>query len=504
MGNKRLVINLIANTISFGTTAIIAFFLTPYLVSSIGKEAYSFYPLANNFVNYMSIVTISLNSMASRFITIEIVKGNKLKANKYFASVLYSNIVMTLILLIPIVIITVFLDDFLNIPLPLVASVKILFSLVFLSMLINIITAVFGVAVFVKNKLEYRSIAEILVGILRVTLYIVLFSFFEPDIYYVGLVAFIISFTLFLFNFGFTKKLLPEFKISKKYYDFKLVKEIFASGIWNTVNQIGSILLTSLSLLFSNVYLGAAEAGIYAITLTVPTFINSLISMLTAVFMPTMTHEFAKGNKGKLVVEVKKAQKIMGLVINIPIAIYMAIGIEFFSLWMPSENAYKLQTLSLLVIGHLIITGAVWPVSNLNIVVNKLKIPSLFMLFCGVLNVTIVLLLFRYSSLGIFSIAITSLFIMIIWNGLFIPIYAANIMKVSKITFYPAIIKSIVGGGLIYLFVYFIKNFILINTWSELIILSIVSGILGLIVNSIIIFGFKGIKDIYSYLIKKL
>ena len=79
MGNRRLAINLIANTISYGTTAVIAFFLTPYLVSTIGKEAYSFYPLANNFVNYMSVVTISLNSMASRFITIEIVKDNKIK-----------------------------------------------------------------------------------------------------------------------------------------------------------------------------------------------------------------------------------------------------------------------------------------------------------------------------------------------------------------------------------------------------------------------------------------
>ena len=499
MGNKRLAINLIANTISYGTTAVIAFFLTPYLVTTIGKEAYSFYPLANNFVNYMSVVTISLNSMASRFITIEFVKDDKIKANKYFVSVLYSNIAMSLLLLIPMIIIIIFLDGLLNIPLSLISSVRILFLLVFLSMIINVITAVFGVAVFVKNKLEYKSIAEIIVGILRVTLYVTLFSLFKPEIYYVGLVAFIISITLFLFNFGFTKRLLPDLKISKKFYDFKLVKEIFTSGIWNSVNQIGAILLTSVSLLFSNIYLGASEAGIYAITLTIPSFINGIISMLTAVFMPSITHRFAQGNKEKLLYEVKKSQKIMGLVTNIPITIYMAVGLEFFSLWMPTENPYKLQTLSLLVIGHLIITGVVWPVSNLNIVMNKVKTPSLYMLFSGVLNIILIVLLLNTTSLGVYAIAITAFIINLIWVGVFIPIYPTIIMKISKTTFYPPVFKSLIGGVLIYLFTFKIKSLIAVTSWNDIIIISVISGLFGLFLNALIIFGPERIKEYIKY-----
>ena len=65
MGNNRLTINLISNIISYSSTILISFVLTPYLINTLGKEAYSFYPLANNFVNFMGILTLALNSMAN-------------------------------------------------------------------------------------------------------------------------------------------------------------------------------------------------------------------------------------------------------------------------------------------------------------------------------------------------------------------------------------------------------------------------------------------------------
>ena len=78
---KQLSINLIANVAAYSVNIIISFFMTPYLIRVLGKEAYSFYPIANNFVQYMGIITVALNSMASRFITIELAKGNDYKAN---------------------------------------------------------------------------------------------------------------------------------------------------------------------------------------------------------------------------------------------------------------------------------------------------------------------------------------------------------------------------------------------------------------------------------------
>ena len=98
MKNSRLGISLVANIISTLVSLGVSFVLTPYLIRTIGKEAYSFFFLLNNFVSYMTILSLALNSMVSRFITIAIA-GNKLgKAHTYFSTVFFSNIILSIFL----------------------------------------------------------------------------------------------------------------------------------------------------------------------------------------------------------------------------------------------------------------------------------------------------------------------------------------------------------------------------------------------------------------------
>lgn len=73
LSNKQVAVNMICNVVSYSSNIIVSFVLTPYLINTLGKEAYSFYPIANNIVSYMSIIVNALNAMAGRFITIEIV-----------------------------------------------------------------------------------------------------------------------------------------------------------------------------------------------------------------------------------------------------------------------------------------------------------------------------------------------------------------------------------------------------------------------------------------------
>lgn len=63
---KQMSINIIASIVSFAVTVGINFFLTPYLVKEVGSDAYGFIGLANNFVQYATIVTTALNSISGK------------------------------------------------------------------------------------------------------------------------------------------------------------------------------------------------------------------------------------------------------------------------------------------------------------------------------------------------------------------------------------------------------------------------------------------------------
>ena len=91
---KRFAINAFAQIFSFVVSLGITFFLTPYIVSNLGTAAYGFVGLAQNFVSYVQLITIALNSMAGRFISISYHQGNIEQAKKYFTSVFYSNVIL--------------------------------------------------------------------------------------------------------------------------------------------------------------------------------------------------------------------------------------------------------------------------------------------------------------------------------------------------------------------------------------------------------------------------
>ena len=176
IGNKRLIINLSANIVSYSTNILIAFVLTPYLINTLGKETYSFYPIANNFVAYMCILTNALNSMSSRFVMVSYVKGHMEDVKKFISSVLFSNMIMAMLLLIPMVFIVIFINKIMDVPINIIASVRILFAFVFSSLLINILSSVFGVATFVKNRIDLRSIMQLAAGILKILMFYILFK----------------------------------------------------------------------------------------------------------------------------------------------------------------------------------------------------------------------------------------------------------------------------------------------------------------------------------------
>ena len=79
--NNQLLVNMFANILSFIVSMGINFLLTPYIVKEIGSDAYGFVGLANNFISFIQLVTVALNSMASRFIAISVHEGNKEKSN---------------------------------------------------------------------------------------------------------------------------------------------------------------------------------------------------------------------------------------------------------------------------------------------------------------------------------------------------------------------------------------------------------------------------------------
>lgn len=478
-GKNRLFINIVASIIATLVGLGIAFILTPFLVAQIGKETYSFYPIASNLVNYFTIIVTAFNALASRFITIAIVRNNKDKAQEYSSSVLLTNVILAAIFLIPMTFIVVRAEYFFDITPSQVANVKCMFGLVFSAMLVNIIGSVYGVATFVKERIDLRSGQQIVISIVRVVLYISLFSIFHPNIVFVGLTTFFESIINFIIQFYWTKKLLPDYKIKFSFARFRAVKELLFSGIWSSISSLGNNLLSGLTLVFANMLFGAVASGTLSIAHTLPSLCTTIITMMINVFYPRLTNQYASYGESGLAKETLRSERLMGTVISVPIILLIGLGREFFSLWMPNENAIELQYGSVIYLIPFVIQANMWTLTQVYPVMNKVRIPAIAMVILGTINVIICYSIPQFFTVSFYFVPIISTIFNVIYSVGFVPIYTAKLLKCSVVPFYKYLLRASVATTITLISTNIFRNIINCNGWIGFVACGLISAAVG-------------------------
>lgn len=498
--SKQLVINMSANVVSFGVSLFISFFLSPYIVRNLGVEANGFIGLANNFVSYASLITLALNSLAGRFITISLTQKDNEKANIYFTSVYYANWFLAVVVGIVGFFVIAFLDKLVNVPDYLLDDVRLLFICLFVNCFVSIVGSVFTVAPFAKNRLYLESLRNIESSLARALIIVGAFTLFGTKVWYVGLASLISGVYVLLCNIYYTKKLLPEIHVTRSYYSKEAVRELSFSGVWNTIVRLGNILLDGLDLLISNLLIDAAAMGVLSISKTVPNLISSFMGSIVGIFSPDYTILYANGDQNQLLRSIKGSMKIMGIVINAPIVVMIVCGKEFFALWQPTQDAEVLQRLFIITIGCLIFSGGINCIYGIFTVVNKLKANAMAVLIGGASSTAITLILVKTTNLGIYAVAGVSTIVSIIRNLVFTAPYGARCLNLKWYAFYPEIIRPVIFTIIASVIGFGIGNWITADNWIIWFAKAILIGIIALAIGLFIILNKSERKIIYSKL----
>lgn len=443
MDRRRFVINLVSNFISAISGVGISFFLTPYIVAHLGKEAYGFFPLSNNFVMYAGIITTSLNSMSSRYITISLEKKNIEEVNTYFNSVLFGNLVMSLGFALLSGICCLFINQLLDIPVHLLHDVRLLFAFIFLSLVINVASAVFSVTAFALNRFDKIALITIISNVLKLVFIVALFYFFKPHIYFLGVVTAITAGYLFYANYRLSKKLMPEIKVDFSFFSKSAVSLLIGSGIWSSVLALSNVINTQLDLLIANHFFTASGMGFLSLTKFIPNALYILIGIIVPIFLPEMLKAYAQSDMAKLKKTLDLSFKAIFMVVLVPLAIFIIYGDVFFKLWLPGQDAHALHILSVITLVPFIVHGTVETVYHVFVITDKLKVASYWGIFIAVLNFVIVILLCLYSNLGVYAIPVGALISGVFSHLTFTPLYAAHCLGERRFYFFFKIIKGL-------------------------------------------------------------
>lgn len=500
--NRQNAINIIATTANFAVTTLVGFFMSPYIVKTIGVEANGFVSLAYNFISYALLATTAINSMSSRFLMIAYYQNDIKRVERIYSSVTYANLLLSVFFAVVSFFVVIRLDYFLKVPTDILLEVKALFASIFVTFIFTTAVTSWSTAPYIRNKLYLTSLTNTGNTILKACLIFLLFSCFTPSVSYVGIATLIATLVLLPVNY-YCKKILINVKASIENFSFVSIREIISSGIWNSISSLGNILIQGLDLLLANIFIDSAAMGVLAVAKTMPLMIGSLNAMIANVFTPSFIIDYAKKNTVGIVHTVNQSAKIISVLCSVPLGFLFVYGKDFYKLWQPSLDAEELYVLSCItILGRVFFTG-MQPLFNVFTVVNKVRQHSLVTIFNGMVSCLLTLFCLKYTSWGVLAIAGVSVVCCAVKNLTFVLPFSAKYLTLKASSFFPTVFYSILCCFVLLVWGVIEKQLFPSSSWIWLIVSCIIFVLVGLLLTSLIVLSKKERVFLFSKLIKK-
>ncbi len=491
-------LNIIANILSLIVSFIISFFLTPYITKHAGIEAYGLIGLANNFTSYITILTAAFNTMASRFIIIELHKDHSQKANKYFSSVLGANTIIAFITVIIGIILSLNIEKVINVSEGLVHDATVTFLLVFINFAISLIFSVFGIVYYYKNKLFVGAFNNMVGEFIRVAAIILIFTLIGVKIQYSILTLIISSIFINAFSYFYTQKNIPQLKISFKFFEIKKILEIVAAGIWNSITKLSQILLNGLDLIIVNLFINGTVMGVVSLGKHFSSILISVISSVSDTFLPKFLKAYATDEK-ELHKEFFKSTKILGYFSCMLFSLFFIFCQDFFKLWVPEQDSVFLSRIAFLSLLSIIISGPVYSMFSIYTVINKVRPQAIATLVMAVLSTGTVFFLLKFTNLGVYAIVGTSTVYGVLKNLTYNMYCLKKYVHLSIKKCYIIIIKNLLTMASLIFINTVLKSLFVINSFSKLIIAGMASFVLCNLIYFIIAINTNDKKAILSF-----
>ena len=488
--SKRVAFNLICNTASHFLSAVIAFFVTPFLIATIGVEAYGFYPISAEVMTFFGIFTGVVNATASRYVTIEDARGNGADANKYFSTVFFSNVVLCLILLVPMGLFVGFMDRILSVPRGFLTELRVFFSLVLTSVIVGALSSAFGCAYSVSNRVDLHAGQDFIVVLIRAAvLFALLGGGFTSSIVGVGVALLAAASVGAVIQWLMCRRLAPQLSLSIKNVSSRHGKRVLLSGFWYSLNRLGAFLMTGILLLISNVIFTAEGAGVYSVSLTASRFLSGVLLMLAGVFLPVTAKRFARGEERQLRLDVVRNQKITGYFASVGAALGIGFCNEFFALWIPEQNSSLLRTLTILSIVPLVAVACALPIVDLGVVMDRMRRLSLYFVAGGLFSLAAVLFVACFTPIGVVGVALISSGAQLLWYGVAVPFFGGRLLGGRVLSFYRPAFRCFLACGLSVGVILLIKMVAPIDNWFDFSVVASVAAVVSMAANFLCVFG---------------
>jgi O-antigen/teichoic acid export membrane protein len=443
--------NLTSNWVVYAASAVISFFLLPYILAKIGQSALGVWILVGSFSGYLGLFDFGIGFAVVRFVaryqkTSEPEKRNEVVATAFYVACLLSLLVLTATLFI-----TFHAADFFNIPADLVGQSQAVIFLIGLSIAIG-----FPLSIFSETlagglwRYDLFNKVGLLMALFRTGLTVVLLEL-QWGLTGLGLAALIGSILGYLWRMRILFSLLPDLSIHPRLVTWTVIKKIGDYSFYSFILVLSGRIAFYSDSFIVGVFRSVEDIAVFGIAAKLTEYLRQLIFTITRLFSPIASRYDPEVDQASLRRIFYDGGRLH-LLFSLPLSLILFFwGGNFIRFWMGDGFAPSQVILQILLLGH-IVSFLQGIGGELLLGVGRHRFFALLSMLSAIINIALSIILVQ--KLGLVGVAWGTTIPLAVLSLLYLPIAALRLVGGSftgfmKETLGPALGAAILPGTLV-------------------------------------------------------
>lgn len=294
--NRRIAKNTILLYVRTLFVLIISLYTSRVILDVLGVEGYGTYQVVGGMVAMFSVLSSSLSSAISRFITFEIGRGNNQRLAQIFASSMVIQIGLAVLIFILAEIIGIwFLEAKAQIPEENMTAARWVLHCTLATFCINLISVPYNACIIAHEHMKAFAYVSVLDAVLKLAIcYLVVISPIDRLISYAVLMA-LIALGIRILYTVYCHRHFEESR-TRLTFDRQIFREMFGFAGWSFFNNTVSIFNSQGVNMLINVFFGVTLNAARGIANTVESGVLSFVNNFTVAVNPQITKSYAAGD----------------------------------------------------------------------------------------------------------------------------------------------------------------------------------------------------------------
>ena len=291
--NKRIAKNTIFLYIRTFLIMLITLYTSRVVLNVLGVEDYGIYNVVGGVVAMFSVISGSLSSAISRFITFELGRGNPERLKRIFSTSVNIQFGISLLVLVVGEAVGIwFLNSRMNIPAERMEAANWVLHCSLLSFVINLISIPYNACIIAHERMKAFAYVSVLEASLKLGIvYLLLASPFDKLSTYAVLMVFVAL--LIRLTYGIYCKRSFEECTYRFVHDKGIVKEMTGFAVWNFFGNTAYIFNTQGVNILINLYFGVSVNAARGIATQVEGAVMQFVGNFTTAVNPQITKSYA-------------------------------------------------------------------------------------------------------------------------------------------------------------------------------------------------------------------